>query len=93
MSALGGVRGVLTGDRGGQVLVVLVLLAAVVVPLANALPADSAAHLPTYLVTLLGKYLCYALVAVAVDLVWGYLGVLSLGHGAFFALGGYAMGM
>ncbi|MDO6575707.1 ABC transporter permease subunit, partial [Staphylococcus pasteuri_A] len=44
-------------------------------------------------VTLLGKYLCYALLAIAVDLVWGYCGILSLGHGAFFALGGYAMGM
>ncbi|MCI0492637.1 MAG: urea ABC transporter permease subunit UrtC, partial [Planctomycetes bacterium] len=47
----------------------------------------------TYVVTLLGKYLCYALLALAVDLVWGYCGILSLGHGAFFALGGYAMGM
>jgi urea transport system permease protein len=47
----------------------------------------------TYTVTLLGKYLCYALLALAVDLVWGYCGILSLGHGAFFALGGYAMGM
>lgn len=56
-------------------------------------PADSALHIPTYTVTLLGKYLCYALLAVAIDLIWGYLGILSLGHGAFFALGGYAMGM
>ena len=48
---------------------------------------------PTYLVALIGKYLCYALLAVALDLVWGYCGILSLGHGAFFALGGYAMGM
>nr|WP_233496528.1 MULTISPECIES: urea ABC transporter permease subunit UrtC [Corallincola] len=54
---------------------------------------DSSFHLNTYTVTLLGKYLTYALLAVAVDLVWGYLGILSLGHGAFFALGGYAMGM
>ncbi len=43
--------------------------------------------------TLVGKYLCYALLALALDLVWGYCGILSLGHGAFFALGGYAMGM
>lgn len=50
-------------------------------------------HVPTYLVALWGKYLCYALLAVALDLVWGYCGILSLGHGAFFALGGYAMGM
>ena len=48
---------------------------------------------PAYLVPLIGKYLCYALLAVALDLVWGYAGILSLGHGAFFALGGYAMGM
>src|SRR5690554_8179073 len=57
------------------------------------MPEYSALHVSAYTVTLLGKYLCYALLAVAVDLVWGYLGILSLGHGAFFALGGYAMGM
>jgi urea transport system permease protein len=50
-------------------------------------------HVSTFTMTLLGKYLCYALLAIAVDMVWGYLGILSLGHGAFFALGGYAMGM
>ena len=49
--------------------------------------------LPTHLIPLMGKYLCYALLAVALDLCWGYAGILSLGHGAFFALGGYAMGM
>lgn len=57
------------------------------------LPAGNPLHLSVYTVTLLGKYLTYALLAVSVDLVWGYLGILSLGHGAFFALGGYAMGM
>jgi len=57
------------------------------------LPEDSLFHVSTYTITLLGKYLCYALLAMAVDVVWGYCGVLSLGHGAFFALGGYAMGM
>ncbi|HVM96303.1 MAG TPA: urea ABC transporter permease subunit UrtC [Candidatus Acidoferrales bacterium] len=68
--------------------------AALAVPILNlAVPATSALHLSTYSVTLLGKYLCYALLALAVDLVWGYCGILSLGHGAFFALGGYAMGM
>jgi urea transport system permease protein len=67
---------------------------AVAVPLANlVIPADTPFHLSTYAVTLLGKYLCYALLALALDLVWGYCGILSLGHGAFFALGGYAMGM
>ena len=56
-------------------------------------PRASPATCPTYIVALLGKYLTYALLAVALDLVWGYAGILSLGHGAFFALGGYAMGM
>jgi urea transport system permease protein len=84
----------LANDRGGQVFLALLAAVAVLVPLANlALPESSALHVPTYTVTLLGKYLTYALLAVAVDLVWGYLGILSLGHGAFFALGGYAMGM
>jgi len=74
--------------------VFLILLAAAFVPLANLLiPEGSAFHVPGYLVPLLGKYLCYALLALALDLVWGYCGILSLGHGAFFALGGYAMGM
>jgi urea transport system permease protein len=61
------------------------------VPLLNAWP--SAVQVPDYLVPLLGKYACYALLALSLDLVWGYAGILSLGHGAFFALGGYAMGM
>ena len=50
-------------------------------------------HISDLTVALLGKYLCYALLALSLDLVWGYCGILSLGHGAFFALGGYAMGM
>ena len=57
------------------------------------LPESSALYVSTYTITLLGKYLCYALLALSVDVVWGYCGVLSLGHGAFFALGGYGMGM
>ena len=57
------------------------------------MPASSPLHLSTYALTLIGKYLCYAMLALAVDLVWGYCGILSLGHAAFFALGGYAMGM
>ncbi len=56
-------------------------------------PASSPLHLSDYTVTLVGKILCYATVALAMDLVWGYTGILSLGHGLFFALGGYAMGM
>jgi len=84
----------LRDDRGGQILLGSLLILAVLAPVLNlALPPDHPLHLSTYTLTLLGKYLCYALLAVAVDLVWGYLGILSLGHGAFFALGGYAMGM
>ncbi len=59
----------------------------------RAFPEDSALHISTYSITLLGKYLCYATLALSVDLIWGYCGILSLGHGAFFALGGYGMGM
>jgi urea transport system permease protein len=74
----------------------LALLAAAVLTLCalNLMTApDSALHVPTYAISLVGKYLCYALLALSVDLIWGYCGILSLGHGAFFALGGYAMGM
>jgi urea transport system permease protein len=64
------------------------------VPLGNSLfPVGSPLHVPDYLVPLLGKFLCFAMVALAMDLIWGYAGILSLGHGLFFALGGYAMGM
>ena len=69
-------------------------LAVVLLPLLNIwLPEDSAWHVPDYMFPLIGKYLCYALVALAVDLIWGYTGILSLGHGVFFSIGGYAMGM
>jgi len=57
------------------------------------LPPESAFHVSTYAITLLGKIMCYAIVAVAMDLIWGFGGILSLGHGVFFALGGYAFGM
>lgn len=84
----------LAGNRGGQILLGVMLAAAVLVPISNLLlPADSALHVPTYIVSLVGKYLTFALLALSVDLIWGYAGVLSLGHGAFFALGGYAVGM
>jgi urea transport system permease protein len=68
-------------------------LLVVVLPLLNLLPTGTPFRLSDYLVPLLGKYACYALLALSLDLVWGYAGILSLGHGAFFALGGYAMGM
>ncbi|WP_373083881.1 urea ABC transporter permease subunit UrtC [Sneathiella sp.] len=79
---------------GGKTFLGILLVAALFVPLSNQLlPADSFFYVPTYMVSLLGKYLCFALLALSVDLIWGYCGILSLGHGAFFALGGYAMGM
>ncbi len=81
-------------EKGGWVFLTILSCLVVVVPVANLLIAEgSAFHISTYTVTLLGKYLCYALLAVSLDLVWGYCGILSLGHGAFFTLGGYAMGM
>ena len=88
----------MTGTRlltpGGRIFLAIVIVAAVAVPLFNlAVPEGSALHVPNYVVSLLGKYLCYALLAISVDLIWGFCGILSLGHGAFFALGGYAMGM
>jgi urea transport system permease protein len=80
--------------RRGTILLVALAVTAVVVPFLNlAVPPASPLHVSTYAVTLIGKYLCYALLALSVDLIWGYCGILSLGHGAFFALGGYAMGM
>ena len=84
----------LLSDTGSKVFTVIIVLLAVIIPVLNLFaPQDSIFHVSTYTVTLLGKYLCFALLALSVDLVWGYLGILSLGHGAFFALGGYAMGM
>jgi urea transport system permease protein len=82
------------GNRGAVILLGILLGAAVLVPVLNlAVPPASPMHVPTYVVSLLGKYLCYGLLALSVDLIWGFCGILSLGHGAFFALGGYAMGM
>jgi urea transport system permease protein len=81
-------------DRGATLFLIVVAAIAIAVPVLNlALPESSALHVPTYLVALFGKYACYALLALSIDLIWGFCGILSLGHGAFFALGGYAMGM
>lgn len=88
-----GLSATLKHERSTQIVLILLTAAIIVVPILNQLPANNPLYVSTYTVTLLGKYLTYALLAVAVDLVWGYLGILSLGHGAFFALGGYAMGM
>jgi len=80
--------------RGWSLVGAAALVAFVVFPLLHlAVPAESRFHLSTFWVTLGGKIMCYAIVALALDLVWGYAGILSLGHGLFFALGGYAMGM
>jgi len=85
------------GRSSGKYTLPFVILLLAVTVLASAanllLPQDSALYVSTYSITLLGKYLCYAMLALAVDIIWGYCGILSLGHGAFFALGGYAMGM
>src|SRR5579863_4136713 len=81
-------------DRGAVLFVAAMAAIAIGVPILNlAIPASSAFHMSTYLVALFGKYACYALLALSVDLIWGYCGILSLGQGAFFALGGYAIGM
>src|SRR4030088_1767605 len=81
-------------DRGATIFLMVVAAVGVLIPLSNLLlPAGSPLQVPTYLVALFGKYVCYAILALAIDLIWGYCGILSLGHGAFFALGGYAMGM
>ena len=83
-----------TLDRGATVFLAIVLATAIIVPALNLfLPPSHPLHVPTYVMALFGKYLCYALLALSIDLIWGYCGILSLGHGAFFALGGYAMGM
>jgi urea transport system permease protein len=76
----------------GTLIAALLFLA--VIPVLNVFtPEQSLLHVPDYIVQLLGKFLCYALCALAIDLIWGFTGILSLGHGVFFALGGYAMGM
>jgi urea transport system permease protein len=94
MNQTGETRSPLWGDRGGAVLLALLVAIAVLVPITSRFtPASSPLHLSPYTLTLLGKYLCYAILALALDLIWGYCGILSLGHAAFFALGGYAMGM
>ncbi len=84
----------LAGNLGGKILLFIIALLIILVPILNlVVPESSTLHLSTYTVTLIGKYLSYALLALSVDLIWGYCGILTLGHGAFFALGGYAMGM
>ena len=81
-------------DKGSAWVLGSLAVVAVLVPVFNqVVPASSSLHLSAYGLTLIGKYLCYAILALTVDLIWGYCGILSLGHAAFFSLGGYAMGM
>ncbi|SIT51710.1 putative branched-chain amino acid permease protein (ABC superfamily, membrane) [Paraburkholderia piptadeniae] len=87
-------RPALLSRHAWQLLIALIVAIALGVPFsALVLPETSAFHLSAYAMTLAGKLMCYAIAALALDLVWGYCGILSLGHGLFFALGGYAMGM
>ncbi len=82
------------GPKGWTALMAAVITVMVLAPVLNlVVPADSAFHLSDYAVALIGKIMCYAICALAMDLIWGYTGILSLGHGLFFALGGYGMGM
>ncbi|MDD0838316.1 urea ABC transporter permease subunit UrtC [Curvibacter sp. HBC61] len=83
----------LSGAGWGAFLLALIVVCAVAPVLNLMVPADSVFHLSDYAVALVGKIMCYAIVALAMDLIWGYTGILSLGHGLFFALGGYVMGM
>src|SRR5919206_159573 len=81
-------------SRGWTAWLIALIAVCALAPLTNlVVPADSMFHLSDYAVQLVAKIMCYAICALAMDLVWGYTGILSLGHGAFFALGGYAMGM
>ncbi len=86
--------GLMLGAGGWTALMAALITVVVLAPVLNLMvPADSAFHLSDYAVALIGKIMCYAICALAMDLIWGYTGILSLGHGVFFALGGYAMGM
>lgn len=87
-------RSGMLSSRGGNIFLFILLLVTLGASIGNLLfPSDSIFHVDIFTITLLGKYLSFALLALAVDVIWGYCGILSLGHGAFFALGGYAMGM
>lgn len=86
--------GKLLTARGWTAFLVALVLVCGVAPVLNlVVPPDSAFHLGEYAVALLARIMCYAICALAMDLIWGYAGILSLGHGLFFALGGYVMGM
>jgi urea transport system permease protein len=84
----------LLSPLGWTVFIALLLCVGLLAPVLNLwLPAGHTLHMSDFAVSLIGKIMCYAICALAMDLIWGYTGILSLGHGLFFALGGYAMGM
>jgi urea transport system permease protein len=84
----------LTLDKPFYLVLVLLTVISILIPVCNQIfPTDSVLHFSTYTISLIGKYLCFALLGLSLDLVWGYAGILVLGQGAFFALGGYAIGM
>lgn len=88
------IRNLLTNAKEGNLILMALIAVTVVIPLCNLVfPPNSPLYFSAYSVSLIGKYLNYALLALSLDLVWGYCGILALGQGAFFALGGYAMGM
>ena len=88
------VPGSALGAKGWTAVMAAVITVVVLAPVLNlVVPVDSAFHLSDYALSLVGKIMCYAICALAMDLIWGYTGILSLGHGLFFALGGYVMGM
>jgi urea transport system permease protein len=87
-------KGPLLTRSGWSAFMVALIVVCAVAPALNLwVPEGSAWHMSTYVVALLGKIMCYAICALAMDLIWGYTGILSLGHGVFFAIGGYVMGM
>ena len=87
-------KGSLLTRTGWSAFIVALLMVCALAPVLNLLvPPGNPLHMSTYAVALVGKIMCYAIAALAIDLIWGYTGILSLGHGLFFALGGYVMGM
>jgi urea transport system permease protein len=87
-------KGPLLTRTGWSGFFLALIVVCALVPLMNLwIPAGSPLHMSDYAIALVGKIMCYAICALAMDLIWGYTGILSLGHGLFFALGGYAMGM
>ena len=84
----------LLGDSIARYLITILAISIFLLPILHLyIPEDNMFHVSSYTISLLGKYLCFALLALSLDLIWGYTGILSLGHGAFFGLGGYMMGM